>query len=140
LKPWERAIEEQIREAIEQGAFDDLPGKGLPLDIDGNPFEDRLAGTMRRILRNYGASHPIIEARRALEQEIETYRVELRRSWQSYRRFRSEPAWQHATSTFRERIKQVNRQIKLNNLKAPLPNFHLRVVDAEAEIAAVQLG
>jgi len=29
-----RSVEEQIREAMERGEFDDLPGKGRPLDLD----------------------------------------------------------------------------------------------------------
>lgn len=30
-----RGIEEQIRKAIAEGEFDNLPGKGKPLDLDG---------------------------------------------------------------------------------------------------------
>ena len=30
-----RGIEEQIRKAIAEGKFDNLPGKGKPLDLDG---------------------------------------------------------------------------------------------------------
>lgn len=30
----EKAIEEKIREAMERGEFDNLPGKGKPLDLD----------------------------------------------------------------------------------------------------------
>ncbi len=30
----EKLIEEKIREAMERGEFDDLPGKGKPLDLD----------------------------------------------------------------------------------------------------------
>ena len=33
-------IEEQIRRAIQEGKFDDLPGKGKPLKLDENPFEE----------------------------------------------------------------------------------------------------
>lgn len=138
MERWERAIQEQIEQAIEEGAFDDLAGKGKPLDLASNPFEDRLAGTMRRILRDYGSSHPLIEARRMLEGEAEQYRIELRQAWALYRRYLSEPQWEYATHRFRERIRELNRQIKLNNLKAPLPNFHMRVVDPESEIRAVQ--
>src|SRR3712207_2155471 len=29
-----RSVEEQIREAMERGEFDDLPGRGKPLDLD----------------------------------------------------------------------------------------------------------
>jgi hypothetical protein len=33
-------VEKQIREAMEAGEFDNLPGKGQPIDLTENPFED----------------------------------------------------------------------------------------------------
>jgi DnaJ homologue, subfamily C, member 28, conserved domain len=42
----ESAIEDKIREAIERGDFDDLEGKGKPLDLDpyfATPEDRRLA-------------------------------------------------------------------------------------------------
>ena len=38
LFEWEDAIEKQIREAMERGEFDNLKGKGKPLDLERNPF------------------------------------------------------------------------------------------------------
>jgi hypothetical protein len=32
---WERIAENRIREAMQQGEFDDLPGAGKPVDLDG---------------------------------------------------------------------------------------------------------
>ena len=40
-KPWESFVEQQIREAMEAGAFDNLPGKGRPipdLGIERDPL------------------------------------------------------------------------------------------------------
>ena len=40
-KPWESVVEKQIREAMEQGAFDNLEGKGQPirdLGIERDPL------------------------------------------------------------------------------------------------------
>jgi hypothetical protein len=45
----EKAIEEKIREAMERGEFDNLAGRGKPLDLDAyfNPPEDmRMAFAM----------------------------------------------------------------------------------------------
>ena len=36
-KKWQDAIDERIREAQERGDFDNLRGKGKPLDLHGNP-------------------------------------------------------------------------------------------------------
>ena len=32
--------ERKIKDAMEAGEFDNLPGKGEPLDLDKNPFEN----------------------------------------------------------------------------------------------------
>ena len=63
--------ERKIREAMEQGEFDDLPGKGRPLameeDLAGVPAELRMA---YRILKNAGFLPPEVE----LRKEIATLR------------------------------------------------------------------
>ena len=43
---WERIAENRIVEAVEQGEFDNLPGKGRPLDLTSyfnTPVQDRMA-------------------------------------------------------------------------------------------------
>lgn len=58
--------EERIREAQEQGAFDDLPGRGRPLqeeDLSGVPEELRMAW---RILKNAGCVPPEVEERKQI--------------------------------------------------------------------------
>jgi hypothetical protein len=61
---WESLTERLIREAQEDGHFDDLPGHGRPLVLD----DDRYAGDMataNRLLRNAGATPAWIETDRA---------------------------------------------------------------------------
>jgi hypothetical protein len=119
VENWESLVDRQIREAMESGAFDDLPGKGRPLDL-GDPLDPPLAGTMRRIFRDNGVAHPLGEARRAIEDELESARAQLRRDG--------------CVETFRTRIRALNREIRLFNLRSPLPNFHIRVIDANSEV------
>jgi hypothetical protein len=58
---WESLVERQIREAIDAGAFDDLPHQGmrLPLEDDDRSGEWAMA---HRMLRNAGAAPPWIES------------------------------------------------------------------------------
>jgi len=37
---WESIAERKIREAMDEGAFDNLPHRGKPIPVDTNPFED----------------------------------------------------------------------------------------------------
>jgi Domain of unknown function (DUF1992) len=58
---WESLVDRQIREAMDDGKFDDLPFQGERLPLD----DDSLAGDRAmafRILKNAGAAPPWIEA------------------------------------------------------------------------------
>src|ERR1700687_4710702 len=74
-------IEDVIREAMERGEFDNLPGKGRPLNLTQDPLLDPMTAIVNRILRDNGVSHPLIEARRTMEAEAEECRDELQRAW-----------------------------------------------------------
>jgi hypothetical protein len=58
---WETLIERQIREAMEEGRFDDLPHRGQPLPIDDNPMAGEW-GLAFHLLRNAGVAPPWIAA------------------------------------------------------------------------------
>ena len=122
---WSLSVDKLLREAVEAGEFDHLPGKGQPLNLEQNPFEDPLAGTLARILRDNGATHPLLEARRAIEAEVE----DLRRQYLRDRR----------DDRFIDRARALNREIRVFNVKSPLPNFHIAQIDAAGELARLRL-
>jgi DnaJ-like protein len=69
----EKLIEEIIREAMEKGEFDDLPGKGKPLDLDAyfaTPEDVRLAFS---VLKSAGCLPVEVE----LQNEIESLKARL---------------------------------------------------------------
>ena|SRR3989442_1335499 len=130
-------VEDVIREAMERGEFDNLPGKGRPLDLTQDPLLDPMTAIVNRILRDNGVSHPLMEARKALEAERDVARSELRRAWGIYERSQSDEGWQEAVRTFRARVKDINRQVRIFNLKTPSPALHGLAMDADAEVRKV---
>jgi len=69
----EKLIEEKIREAMERGEFDDLPGKGKPLDLDAyfaTPEDVRLGYS---VLKSAGCVPVEVE----LQKEIESLKARL---------------------------------------------------------------
>jgi DnaJ homolog subfamily C member 28 len=133
-----RRVEEAILKALETGAFDNLPGQGKPLVMDRNPH----AGDMElayKILKDHGFSLPWIEERNDIQKDLDGARVALRRTWAWYNG--SEPAeraWRRAKAVFTEAVVQLNDRILTYNLKAPNESVHLRLIDAEKELRAVQ--
>jgi hypothetical protein len=57
-------VEQRIAEAIEAGAFDDLPGAGRPLELDDDRLVPEELRAAFRILRNAGFLPPEVERRR----------------------------------------------------------------------------
>lgn len=67
---WETLTERLIREALADGAFDDLPAHGRPLPL----ADDTYAGDMamaNRVLRNAGAAPPWIETDKEIRRRLD---------------------------------------------------------------------
>ncbi|MGI4790477.1 MAG: DUF1992 domain-containing protein [Janthinobacterium lividum] len=63
--------ERKIQDAIDDGLFDNLPGRGEPLDLSVNPFEPPGMGAINRMLKHNRLLPPWL----LLEQEIEASRA-----------------------------------------------------------------
>ena len=139
----ESLTEKSIREAIEKGEFDNLPGKGQPLDLSENPFEDPDLRTVHRLLRNAGFAPAWIEERKDIEAQLDLARPTLMRAWRLYG-----PAgvaangdnWERNVAEFREKVAELRQRIHIYNLKAPSPVFHKRLLDPDVIIAAIKNG
>jgi hypothetical protein len=135
-------IEESIRRAIQEGKFKDLPGEGKPLRLDDNPYENPEWRLAHHILRSSGFTLPWIERRREIESELETARAALRRAkaWietevsQTSSSKDAEAVWQRAVADFHRAVEGVNKKILAYNLEAPSEQFHLRIINTEAEL------
>jgi hypothetical protein len=141
---WESLIDQKIREAMEQGEFDDLPGKGQPVDTSENPFEDPELRLAHRMLRNAGFAPPWIEERKDIDSEFENARNELARVWavlQNALGTENERSawtrWEKALAAFREQAGELNRRIVAWNLKVPAAGFQRRLIEVEKEVGQV---
>lgn len=152
-KDWEHWIEQQIREAQERGAFDNLPGKGKPLDLTTNPYA-RDWELAFKILKDAGCAPEWIELDKAIRSRLEKARTTLARHWawhegrlaelarQSGRwaraeRERVEAGWQQAVIEFEQEVAAINQQITELNLKVPAPRFQRFKIDAAREIGRI---
>ena len=145
MKHWESLIDQKIREAMERGEFDDLPGKGEPIDTSINPFEDPEMRLAHRMLRNAGFAPSWIEERKDIDAEFEIARHQLARSWtirQNARGTENERGaharWEKAVTLFRTQAAELNRRITEWNLKIPAAGFQRRVIDIESEVVQAE--
>jgi hypothetical protein len=75
--------EHRIRDALDNGEFDDLPGMGAPLVLDDDALVPQELRTAYRVLKNSGFLPPELEAHgeiRSLEQMLRGALDEVQRS------------------------------------------------------------
>jgi hypothetical protein len=133
---FERPIDKIIREARENGAFQDLPGKGKPIrwEDDGLvPEDQRLA---HKILRDNGFTLDWIE----LGQEIERQYAGLCQALAAQRAAHAagkldESGWQQACADFSSSAQALNRRIIEYNVRVPHEQFARRPYPTDPEKA-----
>jgi hypothetical protein len=125
----ETMIERQIREAMDDGRFDDLPyqGERLPIDDDALGGEWAMA---HRMLKNAGVAPPWIEAdkqaRALLDERDRLLERAPRLSPLGRRRGRDELG---------RIVEAANRAIMRVNVEAPTDRQQRRLLDLEVELA-----
>jgi DnaJ family protein C protein 28 len=139
------SVEEHIQQAMREGKFKDLPGKGQPLRLDENPLEDPEWRLAYHILRSSGFTLPWIELRQEIEEEIQAARAVLKLAW-AWRTEslalenppqQVEAEWKQACQTFSQAVAQVNKRIEDYNLQAPNERLQCLKINAGREIEAI---
>ncbi len=131
---WESLVEKQIREAMEAGAFDDLPfaGQRLPLEDDSAAGDWAMA---HRMLKSAGMAPPWIESDK-----------EARRLLGELERCIERAPGTSVSARGRERahvarlVDEANRAIARVNAEAPTARQHRRPLDPAAELERLERG
>ncbi len=145
MNRWESLIDQKIREAMERGEFDNLSGKGEPIDLSENPYEDPDWRTAHRLLRNAGFAPSWIEESKDIDAELEVARTNLARVWIVLQNARgiefeksAEARWGKSLKAFRAQAAQLNRRIAAWNLTIPAAGLQRKMIDGEREIARIR--
>ncbi len=141
MDKWEPLIDRMIRESMERGEFDDLPGAGRPIDLSENPYEAPELRPVHRLLRNAGFAPAWIEERKDIDALLEGARTMLLRAKELYgkgKRLSGNPQWERAAKEFREIVAELNQRIRLFNLKAPATAFHRQTLDCDRLIRELE--
>jgi hypothetical protein len=103
MDKWEPLIDRLVRESMERGAFDNLPGAGQPIDLAENPYEPPELRSVHRLLRNAGFAPAWIEERKDIEAQFQqSYSKLIRaRALYCFSDDYSNHHWQRALKEFR---------------------------------------
>lgn len=141
-----RSVDEIIENAMREGAFENLPGKGKPLELDENPYIDSEWQLAYHLLKQNGFAPEFIEQRQTIELELAAARETLARSWAWRNKALDEgkPAdWveaecARAKERFARSVAKINEQIRSYNLRIPTPKLYRASVDLHSELAALE--
>lgn len=134
MDKWEPLIDRLIRESMERGEFDDIPGSGEPIDLTESPYEKPELRSVHRLLKNAGFAPAWIEERKDIEDQLQRAYTILRRARELYCQSGKDVQnreWQRAIKEFRERVDELNQRIRIYNLKAPSASVHRPVIDVD---------
>jgi hypothetical protein len=129
---WESLVERQIREAMEEGAFDELPFQGEPLPIE----DDSAAGEWamaHRMLRNAGLAPPWIESDKEARRLLGEIEAIIARAAAASPPERDRLRRRHAAL-----MADANRAIERVNAEAPTDRQHRRRLDLAAETTRLE--
>ena len=131
-KSWESLVERQIREAMDAGAFEDLPFRGqrLPIEDDSAAGEWAMA---HRMLKSAGAAPPWIESDKEARRLIAVLEAMLERAPRA-----STLARDRLRRDYLATVQAANRAIERVNAEAPTVRQHRRPLDAKAEVERLE--
>ncbi|XP_059576702.1 dnaJ homolog subfamily C member 28 [Alligator mississippiensis] len=138
----ERLVEDLIQESMAKGDFDNLSGKGKPLQKFSDCLHiDPMTRNLNRILIDNGYQPEWILLQKEIRETIE----QLRRGILASRKKLGEPMtlcrqkqWDHICEQFIEDIKKLNKRINDFNLIVPILSRQMVHFSADKEIARAQ--
>lgn len=124
---WESLVERQIREAMEAGAFEDLPfqGERLPLEDDSAAGDLAMA---HRMLHSAGAAPPWIESNKEARRLLAELEALIERAPRTSPLSRARARTQLASL-----VEAANRAIARINAEAPTERHYRRPLDPTVE-------
>ena len=131
---WQDFVSESIEQAMREGAFDNLPGKGKPLKLNKNPNEPPEMAMANKILVNNDTTPPWIGDRKKLQEDIEELRGEMGQRWAQMRedwaatdtdRAWLARRWTDQIASWTTRIDKLNSRILNLNLILPIWRMEL---------------
>lgn len=136
MSEWSDLVSQRIEDAMRRGLFDNLSGKGKPLDLERNPFVPADQQMAVHLLKSNDLVPEWIAARREvldtrdrlraeLKQAVEAIRKEMDRAADGEERARLNQAWKRWLNGWYSRMEDLNYRIMIQNLKQPVRHLEI---------------
>ena len=145
---WGDFIEQQIREAMDRGEFDNLPGRGKPQEF-AQPHGDPSMEMANKIVRDAGFAPAWLDLEKEIDHQQQEAEKSVLRSWRWRETNRGdaiedprwvEAEWRKARDLFQQRLEEINAKILSYNLLLPPPLLHKQRPRLRVESEFAKLG
>lgn len=142
---WQDLISQRIEEAMRQGEFDNLRGKGKPLDASPDPYVSPDMQMANALLKNNKLAPAWIADRTAMLAAIDRLRAQIRTVTAEFaeaqkaattpeRREHLAQQWSAQVATWRTEIADLNQRSEVQNLKQPVTFLEILKLRLEDEL------
>ncbi|CAK8571486.1 unnamed protein product [Lathyrus sativus] len=111
-------VEQRIWHSMEEGQFENLPGKGKPLKLDTNPHADPAEDTLYRILSKNGCAPEWVELNKEIRSRISQWRMSLKKVWEN-KCSGDQSMWDGNSEVLKSQLKEINDKVFRYNLIVP---------------------
>ena len=135
-------MDELIQEGMDGGLFDNLPGKGKPLNLNKNPYAADME-LANELLKENDLPPAWILQRNDILAKIARLRAEIVRQWEWHERefgiatankSRLTIRWDDCCLKWINEIVELNKEIDGFNLKRPFDNLEIFKLNLEGEL------
>lgn len=146
MQEWADLVSQRIEEAARQGYFDNLPGRGKPLENQRDPNVPEDQQMAHTLLRNNNLVPAWISERKSVLTAIDRLRARLAASVGYARqesanvrdeagRGRFNEAWARGQAEWQQEIAALNKRIVVLNLQQPADHLEVYQLRLEDELA-----
>lgn len=150
LQQWNDLVSGRIEDAMQQGAFDNLPGHGKPLNLRRNPHTPEEQQMAFNLLEDNNLTPGWIGDRQKLQNDIAALRSQIEQVVA-----RQQKAWPNASAHERSELQlerpyylrrwqttidELNKRIKTLNLQQPYIHLEILVLKLDEELARLGAG
>lgn len=136
MSEWSDLVSQRVEDAMRRGLFDNLSGKGKPLDLERNPYVPADQQMTMHLLKNHDLVPEWIAARREVLDTRDRLRAELKQGVEAIRkqmdsadaveeRARLNQAWKRWLNGWYSRMEDLNYRIMIQNLKQPVRHLEI---------------
>jgi len=103
---------------MEEGQFENLPGKGKPLKLDTNPHADPAEDTLYRILSKNGCAPEWVELNKEIRSKISEWRMSLKKAWAT-KCGGDHSEWVESSENLKLQLREINDKVRSSAIMFP---------------------